>query len=710
MPELTLTTWPDAALAHLLTQRPDLASPLPGSLTALASRAATTRSTQLALTRLDLPHLAVLDTVVALSSTGRGASEDAVADAVGVPAERLLADLAALALLVTADGEWHPGEGVAEARGPGAASPAVGHPGAGGATPVALRPPIAPGTPLPTETVTAEAARAALEVVRTLGELAALWAGQPAAALRSGGIGVREVRRTAQRLGLSPEDAMVLVELAMAAGVVGRLVTAEETVWAPVAGALEEPGVPGVDAARRWADAVLAWWESDRVIGLAGTTAADGTRHAPLDPGAERGWARPLRERVLRALAAWPRDEVPGSAALLEHLAWATPAAPPPAWAVTAVLREAGMLGLTGAGALAATGRALLTDGDDGVGDPGDGVGDPDDEVADRKDGGTGAGSVRTGSARIEALAGALAEVLPPAVEEMLVQADLTAVVPGRPSDALAALLASTAEVESRGGALTARFTPASLSRAIEAGASAPELLAALAGHSRTPLPQALEYAVRDAARSHSQLRVGAAGSYLRGEDPVALATLVHDTRFGLRLLAPTVAVSPLPANRLADLLRSRGVSLLLEAADGTVLRLTERTEAPHPVSVGSRGTPVGVDVAEAVRRLRRGEERALALAQERRGGAGAGDASGASGPATRTLAGDGAAALAALRTAARRGTVVRLVVAGPSGSVDARRVSVLSVRDGVLHARDLDRSADLTVAAHRILAVDPLP
>jgi len=55
--------------------------------------------------------------------------------------------------------------------------------------------------------------------------------------------------------------------------------------------------------------------------------------------------------------------------------------------------------------------------------------------------------------------------------DTVLLQADLTAVVTGTPSAGLLELLDSAAGPESRSGAWTWRFSPASIRRALAAGA-----------------------------------------------------------------------------------------------------------------------------------------------------------------------------------------------------------------------------------------------
>ncbi|WP_250448684.1 helicase-associated domain-containing protein, partial [Actinotalea sp. C106] len=154
----------------------------------------------------------------------------------------------------------------------------------------------------------------------------------------------------------------------------------------------------------------------------------------------------------------------------------------------------------------------------------------------------------------------ALPAQLPPAVDEVLLQGDLTGIVPGRPSPALGALLDLAAQVESRGAGLTVRFTPDSVRRALDAGRTAEELLAELSRHARSGVPQPLEYLVLDAARRHGQVRVGMASSYLRSDDPGLLAGLVEDRSLaGLGLLrhAPTVIAAQATPAALVTALRA---------------------------------------------------------------------------------------------------------------------------------------------------------
>ena len=95
----------------------------------------------------------------------------------------------------------------------------------------------------------------------------------------------------------------------------------------------------------------------------------------------------------------------------------------------------------------------------------------------------------------------ALEHLVPNRVDHVLIQADLTAVAPGPLTPEAARDLGTLADIESRGGATVYRFSPASLTRARSLGWTADEMVATLAEHSRTPLPQALDYLIHDLER-----------------------------------------------------------------------------------------------------------------------------------------------------------------------------------------------------------------
>lgn len=567
-------------------------------------------------------------------------------------------------------------------------------------------PPLPEGVAVPQPSVDGDAARHALEAVRLVAAVVDVWGADPPPVLRAGGLGVRELRRLAGRLGVTEAETAALVEVAGSAGLVvddGE----DPPAFCPTTAADDWAALP---EARRWAEVVAAWLPAERAPWLVGTRDEKGAVRGALDPASRRPWVPRLRASVLGVLA-----EHPGTRLDAEQvhavLTWRAPRSAPTVHAVAAVLDEARLLGLTGGGALSAAGRAAL------------------DAAA------TGVGTEAAGAPAVRDPADVLEEHLPPAVDEVLLGGDLTGIVPGRPSGELAALLEGSATVESRGGGLTVRFTEASVRSALDTGRTAEDLLAALGRHARAGVPQPLEYLVLDTARRHGQVRAGVVSSYLRGE-AAALAALPADPALrglGLRLIAPTVLVAQVPPAALVAALRDRGVAAVVEDAEGHVVAAGARA---HRVRLRRRGATAAVPpAAEArARRLRRvagdllagrdpapagadGTERApgpgTAAAADDAAGPGAGRTGG------RAAAADGGAhppggtadpslVLAVLRDAVATGQEVWLEVAGPDGPL-RKRVRPLRVDAGRVRAVDAERESELTVAVHRIATVTPV-
>lgn len=399
-------------------------------------------------------------------------------------------------------------------------------------------PPEPHGRAVATATADAEAASAALELVRRVRLLRQSWDESPPSVLRAGGLGVRDLRRVAAQLETDEQATAFVVEVAALAGLV------RDDGEAPPSYVPTVTDWDDLDDAARWARLAEAWLASRRAPWLVGSRDDKGALRAPLSPDLQRPWVPRLRNGVLGVLAAEPAGGTvlaPAPEDVVEVLTWHTPRSVPPATAVEGLLVEADWLGVTGAGALSTPGRALITS-EDGPGD---------------------------------APAEALRAVLPHEVDEILLQGDLTGIVPGRPSRGLARLLERSTDIESRGAATTVRFSPASVTRALDQGETADGMLDELAHRSPVPVPQPLEYLVRDTARRHGAVRVGTASSYLRAADATVLAGLEHDpTLVGLGLvrLAPTVLAASVPAAALHEALRKRGLVSALEGPDGRVL------------------------------------------------------------------------------------------------------------------------------------------
>jgi len=95
-------------------------------------------------------------------------------------------------------------------------------------------PPEAATSPVDTDLVDRIGAGAALEIVHRVEVLAEAWSNRAPAALRAGGLGVRDLRAVAALLRIETGAAALLVEVAAAAGLVAIGMTDElDAAWLP---------------------------------------------------------------------------------------------------------------------------------------------------------------------------------------------------------------------------------------------------------------------------------------------------------------------------------------------------------------------------------------------------------------------------------------------------------------------------------------------
>jgi hypothetical protein len=742
----TLTEWlraqDDAALARLLGARPDLATPAPADTTVLASRAGSRASVARACESLDTFALTVLDALLLRDADTRPVALPELAAMLGpkVPRKRLRSAVDVLRELALA---WGPDDALSvvpaarEASGmfPGGLgrhSPALdgqdidallaglgeperrllhtlseGQPtgrtkDAGTLVPLedaktpvqrllalglllrrdgetvelprqvglALRgthpmgqvkfdPPAVQTTAHNASIVDATAAGEAMELSRHVESLITLWSNEPPPVLRAGGLGVRELRRLAREVSADEQRCTLLVELAAGAG----LVTATESKtpqWAPTTQAdLWLAAAP----AQRWATLAAAWLELPRLPGLAGTKDLKDKVIAPLSEELRRPLAPSGRRRVLDPLAELPSGTGIDSADdLAGLLAWRAPRRGGRLRddVVYWTLREANALGMVALGALTSPARSLLDEGPA--------------QAAKR-----------------------MAEAMPPPVDHVLLQADLTMIAPGPLEQVLAAEINLVADVESAGGATVYRISEASVRRALDVGRTSTELHELFRTRSRTPVPQSLTYMIDDVARRHGRLRGGAAMSFLRCDDEALLtevAASAAGTRLELRKIAPGVLVSPVPLADVLEDLRAAGFAPSAEGSDGQLLDLRptgfrvpsrQRTRTgilPKPPTVEQLADLVGTmragDTAAATRR-----GRTVSLAA----GAGA----------------DTSQTLALLKEAAAQRRMVFIGYVDAHGTASQRIVEPVRVGAGVLEGLDSTRSETHRFSLHRI-------
>ncbi|MBT0767474.1 helicase-associated domain-containing protein [Kineosporia sp. J2-2] len=538
---------------------------------------------------------------------------------------------------------------------------------------------------------------AAAEAVRLAEALGTLWGADPPPLLRAGGLSVRDLRRTATALDLDEATAALLVEIALAAGLIADdgeadpswLPTAEFDTW--LAGSIGE----------RWVRLALAWWDTPRAAALVGSRGPKDSPVSALGPGVERPQARIVRQHVLTDLAAetarHPEGTVgaladPNGSGLVERLVWTAPrrgsASQPELvrWALT----EAAWLGLTGLGAISSFGRSLIESAD---GAPGYGTGSGPEpttaQTARRVDGARPA-------------AGLLDGTLPEPVDHVLLQADLSVVAPGRLPAATERELLLMAEVESRGGASVFRITPASVRRALDAGRTGEDLIRWLGAHSRTPVPQPLEYLITDSARRYGRLRVGVASAYLRADDETLLTEVLADRRAAalrLRRLAPTVLAAGAPPDLVLAALREMGLAPAAESPDGDLLvHAVPPRRARAAASPVARRQPPPTASAEALRTAVRAMR---AVEQNVRRPVARG---GAEPPPLVPM--DPAGAIAVLREAAALRRPLWIGYLEDAGKAVRQIIEPLAVEGGRIRALEVASGRVRGYSVHRVIAV----
>ena len=399
-------------------------------------------------------------------------------------------------------------------------------------------------------------------------EILNFWAQEPPMALKSGGLGIRDLKAIALHLGVDESCAAFVAELSYLSGLLTIdpddriLPTHQFDIWLS-----QQPSA-------RWETLVAAWLITSRMSGLVGK--GDSKNIAPLGPELDRSVASQVRKLTLSLLN-------PSGAAEFDSLVaaaqWALPSRRSGGISrdyIEWTLRESEWLGITGQGALSLYGAAVLS-GDD--------------------------------LATIDA-------DLPTPVDHILIQSDNTAIAPGPLEHEVAQEIALIADIESRGGATVFRFSESTIRRGLDHGRTSDEIYAFLKKTSKTPVPQPLEYLIADVGKKHGKLRVGNISSFIRCEDQALITQILNDKRLeplGLRKIAPEVLVSSYDGLDAINVLRSYGYLPAAEDATGALLSgpriLRSQTKARPPRIIGEFDSPDAKDIDNAVRALRTGEK-----------------------------------------------------------------------------------------------------
>ena len=337
------------------------------------------------------------------------------------------------------------------------------------------------------------AGSAGLQFVQLIEELLDIWGETPPAVLRNGGLAQRDLSIASKICNDDEVITSLLAEVAYSAGLLAAG-DDKEQVWLPT---------PAFDVWRtksveeRWAILAEAWLTTTRVASLVGKVGE--IRINALSPEVDKPLAPEIRSLVLDAMAALEPGLEPDVDAIVEFASWMRPRKTREEieTLVKATLDEANVIGIRGLGVLATTGRAL--------GEMRYTMPSPEARTAAAR---AAVADPKGYAVKPDAmLVSAIAPLLPDAISTFVLQADLTAVIPGPSASEVASELRIMAYQESRGAAQVFRFTETSLQRAMERGYTAERILEFLNKYTTTEVPQPLEYLINDLVRKLGEIK-----------------------------------------------------------------------------------------------------------------------------------------------------------------------------------------------------------
>lgn len=515
-------------LQELIVRRPDLVTPMPTDLNGFAAKVTEHASVQLAIDDLDLDQLALLQLFCGAQGVQVSGVQFAAAGLAEGKALELIEDLWVIGLLwgvaptyskavaVSSDpsasllpsatlGPSVSPEAVAESLhvvsavrhilGESLAEPQVG------AFPVrptdglseqsnrgqdsAGQPdwqPVTSGAPDPSQQ-----AQLALAALVRIADTVQWFSKRRTRLLRSGGISVRDFAALSQDSGVELAVAAFYAELAAHAGFLGSancdqvgsewgvLETSTFVTWSQL------------NYSEQWRQLVTAWQTFTSVPELVGSEAADGYRLNLLDNKTTCGILPSIRTFILQTMATGEPDTAISYRALRQLVDHRFPR-------VTDQIR------------MAATRQIVAEATSLGILIPASEVAGSESELVDSESNWIALSSL--GRAWL-AKDRALAELFPETIDQLITQADMTLVVPGLPSPKLRRFLDRIASRESTGGATVYRLTPVSLRAGLASGEDPDEVVAKLRSLSLTPLPQPMEYLIRDAANARLNMAPG---------------------------------------------------------------------------------------------------------------------------------------------------------------------------------------------------------
>jgi hypothetical protein len=485
--------------------------------------------------------------------------------------------------------------------------------------------------------------------LRWVEELMNFWSEETPSALQSGGLGVRDLKKASEHLGVEENCTAFVAELAYLGGLLcveadGRILPSTNfDLWQN-----KEPE-------EQWRELVELWKLTSRVAGLVGRT--ESRNITALSTELDRSNAALIRALVLDLLLANP-GIAPTVKSAQKAILWRYPhrrGISITAELVEWTLRETEWLGITGGNALSVYGAKFIKD-EDSLG---------------------------------------INSALPKPVDHILVQADNTAIAPGPLTIEIARMLSTFADIESRGGATVYRFSESSIRRGLDHGHSAEEIKTFLSKTSKTPIPQPLEYLIADVAKKHGKLRIGYANTYIRCDDQAMITSILNDKKLehlSFRQIAPQVLISDTESDETMDELRRAGYFPSGENSKGSVVNLPiqkrSKSRPKPPRIIGEIAKPSEQMLTAALRTLRTGERAAKKKPV---------------GEIPRTTANE---TMDLLNEYLSKGVSLRIGYADANGGVSLRIIDPLSISLGTLVAKDHATNAVTPFKIARITGV----
>lgn len=482
-------------------------------------------------------------------------------------------------------------------------------------------------------------------VLRWVEELLHHLSDQPATALRTGGIGIRDLKRISEHIGESEEIAAFVCEISYLAGLV--VVDVDEKILPTSAFDLWLTK----NDEDKWYALVSTWIESARNLNWVQNQ--EDKKLVPLGSDLEHPGVVPIKKILAKIL----QNEKPFNItdnSLAQNIEWHIPKRANKN-ILSAIIRELEWLGITGQNQISTFGKNFFARSDD-----------------------------------LQVLS-----ALPKPVDHFLIQADNTAVAPGPLLPELSAKIGQIADIASKGAATVFKFSESSIRRGLDHGQTGSAILDFLKKHSKTAVPQPLEYLINDVSKRHGRLRIGSTHSYLRCEDESLIQQILHDNRcehLRLRKIAPQVLVSDHETIDLLNELREFGYLPASENSSGVILNepktLRAKSRPRPPKAISEFNSPNQTVINTAIKSIRTGERSKKSIA-----------------PAPSTSANE---TLSILQQHIQNNSTLIISYADTNGGLVTKMIDPKNIALGTLLAVDHSTEQPIQFKISRIVGVSP--